>query len=117
MSKHFTVEQLRCLELSRIIRQGLPGIEFDMETVRNTCGTAGCIAGFAVAVYDRKTWDAGHFHTDIAARLLGLNERQQDELFFPVLSDGTGACSQITADEAAIALESVGLTGKVRWEK
>ncbi len=117
MSKHLTVEQLRCLELSRIIRTGLPGIEFNMETVRNHCGTAGCIAGLAVAVYRRDIWDTGYFNTDIAAKLLGLSERQQDELFFPVSGGGMSACGQITADRAATALESVVLTGKVRWEK
>ncbi len=117
MSKHFTVEQLRCLELSRIIRTGLPGIKFDMETVRNDCGTAGCIAGLAVAVYRRDIWDTGYFCTDIAARLLGLSKCQQDELFFPISTGGhMAACSRITADQAATALESVVFTGKVRWE-
>ena len=111
------LSQLRCLELSRIIRTGLPGIEFDMGVVRNTCGTAGCIAGFAVAVYERSRWDAGGFHSDHAARLLGLSSRQADELFFPVSTEGMGACSGITADQAANALESVVFTGKVRWEK
>ena len=89
MTKPLTVEQLRCLELSAIIREGLEGVKFDMSgwcfTDAAACGSAGCIAGHTCAVYDKAKWKPG-FGCEIyesARSLLGLSDEQATELFMP----------------------------------
>ena len=115
MTKSFTVEQLRCLELARIIREGLEGVRFDMTLVHGDCGTAGCIAGYAIAKY-RPDICAGTFpHSGHAREILGLTIEQAERLFFPGLSSGEIYCSDITSAMAAATLENYALTGKVEW--
>ncbi len=116
MTKSFTVEQLRCLELARIIREGLEGVRFDMQTFRGYCGTAGCLAGYAIAVYAPELW-AAVSACDIklpAQRLLGLTDRQAEELFY-VEGVNFSELKKITPAMAAATLENYALTGKVEW--
>ena len=116
MSKPFTVEQLRCLELARIIREGLEGVRFNMQTFRNSCGTAGCIGGHAVAIYAPEIWATGS-GCDVKApakELLGLTIGQAEELFF-VSGMQWEDMKDITPAMAAATLENFALTGKVEW--
>ena len=109
MSKQFTVTELRCLELSRIIREGLPGVKFDMEVFWAECGTAACIAGYAVAKYDHNLWKSGD-DKEIECRaknLLGLSLGQSLELFW--------GHYDVTPAMAAATLENYAMTGKVEW--
>ena len=116
MSKQFTVTELRCLELSRIIREGLPGIRFDMSDFRDYCGTAACIAGLARVAYDKTIWRPGNgFKIFGSARsLLGLSHEQATDLFMPWEREGPEA-PDITPAMAAGVLGNFALTGKVEW--
>ena len=120
MTKPFTVEQLRCLELARIIREGLEGVEFDMSSwceAYGGCGTAGCIAGHACAVYDKAVWQPGWGGQIFmsAGILLGLSDNQAQRLFLPWTKGGPNAID-ITPAMAAATLENYALTGKVEWK-
>ena len=122
-TKPFTVEQLRCLELARIIREGLEGVRFDMGVIRNYCGTAGCIAGYVVAVYDPLLFKSGlgdhrsHKKIELRAQeLLGVSDEQHDNLFYAVESP-YDKLRDITPAMAAATLENYALTGKVEWPK
>ncbi len=121
MTKPFTVEQLRCLELARIIREGIPGVRFDMGTYRlrgEGCTTAGCVAGLACAVYDAPTWQSGSEGGIVrsARKILGLSKQQSDRLFEPWFYSGPQP-HDITPAIAAATLTNLGLTGKVEWLK
>ena len=119
MSKPLTVEQLRCLELARIIREGLEGVRLNMATYRGDCGTAACIAGHVICKYEPERWAAGfdgEVYLTPAAALLGLNEHQAWELFLPWNNGGPCSCD-ITPAMAAATLENYALTGKVEWPK
>ncbi len=112
MTKSFTVEQLRCLELARIIREGLPGVKFKM-CHWGHCGTAGCIAGHAVFVYapEKRRGDV----RAVARALLGVTEEQTGELFCAL--NTPVSLGDITPAMAAATLENYALTGKVEWPK
>ena len=120
MSKPFTVEQLRCLELARIIREGLPEVRFDMSNYRNRCGTAGCIGGHAIAFYVSNLWQTTSVPVleleDAAIMLLGVHGPQAMQLFAPWYCGGPNP-SDITPAMAAATLENFALTGKVEWPK
>jgi len=111
MTKPFTVEQLRCLELARIIREGLEGVRFNMLITQSECGTAGCIAGHAIAVYRPEIWRRLEARSWLANPILGLSSEEGKALFFP---DGM---QDITPAMAAATLERFALTGKVVWGK
>ena len=120
MTKPFTVEQLRCLELARIIREGLPGVKFNMNTYcrrRDDCETAGCIAGYACAAYDSAAWQSGSQEEIVpsATKLLGLSVGQTNALFEPWLNGGPTA-PDIPPAMAAATLERFALTGEVVWK-
>ena len=115
MTKAFTVTQLRCLELSRKIREGLPGMRFDMRDWGH-CGTSGCIAGHAVAVYAPDSWELRTRSNiePVARQLLGLSESEGRRLFTPREPEDYAL---ITPAMAASVLENFALTGKVEWAK
>ena len=127
--KDLTVEQKRCLELARIIREGLPGVRFDMNEWGGKsfeCDTPACIAGYACAVYDKTAWLSRDFARirESAGELLGLSKETNDQLFVftsCAYSDITlfvftsCAYSDITPAVAADTLERFALTGKVEW--
>ncbi len=112
--KDLSTTQKRCLELARIIREGLEGVEFDMREW-GECGTVGCIAGYACVVYDKPTWllrnSVRTFRS--AKKLLGLSWWQSLQLFCLV---GRGRkLRNITPATAAAVLEGYALTGEVKW--
>ncbi len=109
--KDLSVTQKRCLELARIIREGLPGVRFDMCTWGH-CGTAGCIGGYAVAVYGKDNTADGIKRS--AAKLLGVTEHQAGQLFYA--DDAPVALSDITPEMAGATLENFALTGEVVWK-
>ena len=115
MSKPFTVEQLRCLELARIIREGLEGVRFDMTLVHDDCRTAGCIAGYAIAKYRPDIWAGPFAHSGHAQEILGLTSKQVEGLFFPDELPGGIDLDKITPAMAAATLERFARTGKVEW--
>ena len=117
MTKPFTVEQLRCLELARIIREGASGIDLVMSDYRNYCGTAACIAGLACAVYDKSAWqanDGNEMHVS-ACNLLGLAVEPANRLFAPWVFTGPEP-DDITPEMAAATLERFAMTGEVVWK-
>ncbi len=119
MSKSFTVEQLRCLELARIIREGLEGVRFDMVSFSHRCGTAACIGGYAVAQYSPVLWQTRDLVAigDEAQRLLGLVDGEQSGQMFAPWSSGGPKSQDITPAMAADTLEHYALTGEVEWAK
>lgn len=97
----------------------LPAERFDMTTfirhrdhedfllaieLETDCGTAGCIAGWACAVYSPDRAVNPHR----AAEVLGLSRDQANALFFP-------SPLQRTPYEAAAALRGLARTGVVAW--
>ena len=115
MTKPLTVEQLRCLELSAIIREGLEGVEFDMAAAGRKDKPRGCIMGFACAKYSPDFWDEWGGLSSEAGRLLGVFGEQQNQLFFPEDYDGP-SYSDITPAMAADTLDRLAMTKKVVWE-
>ncbi len=118
--KDLTVEQKRCLELARIIREGLEGVKFDMCWVqaRLACGTSGCIAGYAIAKYLPEIWAGEHANSRHAEKLLGLTTDEATALFFPDFRNLPGGIDldEITPAMAADTLTRFALTGKVVWK-
>ncbi len=114
--KDLTVTQKRCLELARIIREGLPGVRFDMASFSNQCGTAGCIGGYAVAQYSPVVWLTRNVVTIMfeARGLLGLEYEQSGQMFAPWFHGGPFQ-GDITPAMAAATLENYVFTGKVEW--
>lgn len=57
--------------------------EFDMSAIiyNTPCGTAGCIAGLALVLFNGPT--GPEVHSGYAAEILDLTEGQADHLFFP----------------------------------
>lgn len=107
----------KVLELADIIEQGHEGMRFDMEHfwVHNECGTAACIAGWAVfAFHDRQ---ASEINPDdvpyIASEVLELNNRERDLLFF----GGAYPMSVIKKEHAVAVLRRFAETGEIAWEE
>lgn len=103
--KDLSVTQKRCFELARVIRDGSSGLKFEMHQYMNSCGTAGCIAGHALFLYDEEFFWYCTTHdtpirteSDRAGDLLGLTEREADYLFHNY---------DHTPDTAAASLEAL----------
>ena len=128
--KDMKVTDKRCLDLSLIVLEGIPGIKFDMRAFRfrRECGTAGCIGGYAVATYDPQLWEsseAADSRIEVrAARLLGLGYIQAGEMFYPWLSaslrrskEYAPTAKDITPEMAAEMLTHFVRTKKVVWRR
>ena len=80
-----------------------------------TCGTVGCIAGWACFMEDPDWYifegNQGHVW-DRAERFLGLSERTAEHLFTPPLEINYSA---ITAGEAVQTIRKLIETGEVDW--
>lgn len=115
--KDLTVTQKRCLELARIIREGLEGVRFDMGQFCGQCGAAACIGGHAVAVYEPQLFRSSTTERikTLARGLLGLSSIQTEQLFFAIDLE-VDTLQEITPAMAAATLERFALTGKVEWE-
>ena len=90
-------------------------VAFDMLTFSNTCGTAGCIAGFAVIAEKglRAFWHPLDSISLTATRYLGLTVSEADALFYGddlFLHDITPAMAVATLRRAA-------RTGKIKWHR
>ncbi len=134
MTKDLSTKAKRLLELSRLVRHGIPEIEFNMGhfirsplpdgTALVQCGTSGCIAGYAVALYEPKSFtrDNECRLEDLAAEILGLSFTESKDLFFartdgqPFLNEGESLCT-IKADHAARVLEHFALTDEIDWSQ
>lgn len=79
----------------------------------NECGTAACIAGWAILQFgddDRKS------HRSVAGGLLGLSDEQAIALFDPEGNDGTeAALNHFTRARAVAVLDHYLETGKIDW--
>lgn len=130
--KDMKVTDKRCLELSLIILEGIPGIKFDMGAYYRKCGTAGCIGGYAVATYAPEVWRSKEDSIDlcinniepVAAKLLGLNVTQAAEMFYPWVANSliqrkeyAPRASSITPEMAAEMLTHFVRTKKVVWRR
>lgn len=74
------------------------------------CGTAACIAGWAVALLAPDS-EAGAVQ-ETAARLFGLNDQDGDELFVPFRDR-----RRITTSQAVLTLDHLLNTGEVDWSR
>lgn len=88
--------------------------EFNLPTarVRNDCGTAACICGWANVVFGEAETD----DMDAARNLLGLDYEAGHDLFMPEvwMSDDTHAWSATPADAAQVLTHLIE-TGEVDW--
>lgn len=125
--KDLDVKHKRLLELSRLVRHGIPEIEFDMGAFIGKsphCKTTACIAGYAVACYEpeRFTLENADKLEEFAADILELSFRERKNLFY-ARTDGTsfilgsGKLSTIKAAHAARVLEHFALTNRIDWSQ
>ena len=90
-------------------------ISFNMALYSNWCGTAGCIAGTAIALLAPAKWEEMQRfrytvnESRIGGALLGCSTAQGDELFAPP------GYRDKTKEQAADTLERFARTGKVQW--
>ena len=105
-----------------LIRNSPPGINFDMSHFAglHDCGTAACIAGYAIAM-KVKSYSSDDIYAVIgadfiqpAAEILGLTYEQGDALFLPGCFDGW---EKITPAHAIAVLNDLLATGEVNWIK
>ena len=112
------------MERRRIVAEAIRAeslMEFDISTWghETDCGTCGCIAGFAVAIFDNDMW-SDYLRDDStgdiegkAAEILGLTEDEADGLFVGEgylaerLWPNKGGWSFAAPDQAADALLSL----------
>ena len=95
-------------ELANFIEQHKE-LRFDMESCSvATCGTAGCIAGFAVALWPELNCHGGWRHDEVSEKL-GLNCSHADELFYPLSLD------YITRKGAVRTLRRLARTGDITF--
>ena len=112
------------MERRRIVADAIRAetlMKFDMSSWGEIkdCGTAGCIAGYAVAIFDNDMW-SNYLRDDStgdieakAAEILGLSEAEVDGLFVGEgylaerLWPNKGGWSFATPDQAADALLSL----------
>jgi hypothetical protein len=107
-----------------------PELPFDMALSNNPqCGTAGCIGGFAAALWPEVQADSGtRFDRGKVSEKLGLSEQAGDTLLYP--GEGTYinprpqfddlTLMQINYDDitrkgAIATLRRLALTGEVTW--
>lgn len=113
----------KILQLADAIEQGLKDVKFDMMYFgeKNRCGTFGCIAGHAVALFNPETWQSrlegyiiGRGIFEGARDLLELTHHEATELFLPDdfyrLDLG-----KITKEIAVKTLRDFAETGKIEW--
>ena len=86
------------------------------------CGTVGCVAGWAVALYDPfSSREIAPSVSDLAQKLLGLDNTQTDDLFCMMYVDpdiwGEHALEHPAANakRAAHVLRHLAKTGEVDW--
>lgn len=128
--KDLNTKQKRLLELSRLVRHGIPELGFCMATFRSSgpCGTVACIAGYALAHFDPEYWASPYTRhegksedlEDHARWLLGLTLSEGRKLFYADGGDGCpqqGVFSSVTAEHAARVLEHFALTDKIDWSQ
>ena len=116
----------RILEIADLIEAGRDDMTFDMTTFGTAdteCGTAACIAGWAVARYGAcgQQHDFDHERPlragvdEYARRGLCLTEEEARSLFLPnPRRDGLGL-AEVTADHAVRTLRHLAATGEVDW--
>ncbi len=110
--KDLSITEKRCLELARIIRtDALKGLIYYQGAFceERECGTAACVAGYAVAQYDPGLWLDG-YDDDVEKRareLLGLDEDEGDQMFW--------SNYDATREQAAAMLENYVKTKVVKW--
>ena len=109
----------RLADLADIIENDrLPNVVFDMSTVaerrrdiNQKCGTAACIAGYALcAAYGNRKARELDCATARAAHILGLTDKQSNDLFFP-----DGWYLGKTKAEAVRVLRHAAKTGRIAW--
>lgn len=113
----------RCRILADVIERGDYGFDMNRYTVPDpTCGTAGCIAGVAGAVFPslpRHSYQGEEEVDEFAvAELLGLRDGQIGEMFMPW--DHVSAELEpykITRSMAARCLRRFAETGEIVWER
>lgn len=99
----------RLLELADIIEAGEPreniqGWNMAAFMAGAECGTAGCIGGWACAVYAPDEFRPTAAIDIVAQRVLGLSNQQAMDLFYGVWSEKCPDIKNITRHEAAAEL-------------
>lgn len=110
----------RLSALADAIEAGRPDLGFTMRVYgeKNACGTDGCIAGWAVAIWEPKLWqdflERGYvpgdkYIPDVAQELLGLDYAESSELFAP------HRYQEKSQDEAVATLRRAAQQGVIEW--
>lgn len=89
----------------------LSTFEADFSIVKHDCGTAACIAGWALTLFKPEVTNIG----SSAQTVLGLTNEQAYELFEPEGYSDEDANERFTAQAAVAALDHLLDTGEVRW--
>ena len=115
----------RILEIADLIETGHERMVFDMEVFgdEHPCGTAACIAGWAVARFgendDAEEIDhrrpLGDAVFDGAQSVLGLSFPEAHQLFAPNERRDGVSMSDVTASHAVRTLRHLAETGEVDW--
>lgn len=105
-----------CRLLADVIEAGVFGFDMNDWIVPDpVCGTAGCIAGTAGAVFglsrDKATRRVFSYE---AAEVLGVPCLHESALFIPLMYGGPSV-KTITATEAASVLRHYADTGEIKW--
>lgn len=80
------------------------------------CGTAGCIAGWTVAIWEPEEWREESFISGIAADILELSEEESRRLFTPS-SGQYPDCYSAKPAQVARVLRHLAATGEVDWDQ
>lgn len=119
---NLTPEQRNCLELADHLEQ-VDDELFDMSTFivpNEECGTAGCIAGHAGALWNlgRSEFFVTQVSSVIAADKLGLDDYEADDLFIrcPDVYGEAIAHEHVTKRMAAAALRRFVHTGRIYFD-
>ena len=91
----------------------------DDNVVPRHCDTAGCIAGWAVVLFDPIAWKDPDSSIEILGqRILDLGDEERQELFFIAGTKlGLVRWGMSTNEKAAQALDNMIKTGSANWQE
>lgn len=99
------------------------GMATRVDMVNHTCGTAGCIGGWAEVLFVAKDDDRiGEAKDEEVAEALGLTEEQAHNLFFPLVGIKEAGIeidsyTELTQAQAVQVLDHLMETGEVDWPR
>lgn len=91
---------------------GLNGQNYYPDQTGHNCNSVACVAGWAHFIHGGKSTNSS-FICQNATKILGLTDKEADELFAPENIDDRRA---VTQQQAALVLFNLAETGKVDWK-